>query len=68
MMPTIERSTQPQAQQSTSQPQVVTTISNFHVPLGPAAVANISTPRGTLATPLVRPISASQAIPIARSR
>lgn len=66
MLPTIERSTQPQGQQSTSQTQqIVTTIGNFHVPLGPAAVANISAPRGA---PLVRAISTSQTIPISRPR
>ncbi|XP_003427527.1 histone deacetylase complex subunit SAP130 isoform X2 [Nasonia vitripennis] len=68
MLSTIERQGQTQVQQGTQQTQqIVTSIpSTYHVPRGPAAVANISTPRATVATPLVRAISAGQPIPISR--
>ncbi|KAL7298492.1 hypothetical protein TKK_0008272 [Trichogramma kaykai] len=61
----VERQAQTQLQQGgqTTQ-QIVTSIpSTFHVPRGPAAVANISTPRATVATPLrtlSQPISISR--------
>ncbi|XP_011306545.1 histone deacetylase complex subunit SAP130-A isoform X2 [Fopius arisanus] len=46
--------------------QVVTTIpATYHVPRGPAAVANISAPRSTVATPIVR-ASGAAVVPIAR--
>ncbi|OXU23211.1 hypothetical protein TSAR_006748 [Trichomalopsis sarcophagae] len=68
MLSAIERQGQTQVQQGTQQTQqIVTSIpSTYHVPRGPAAVANISTPRATVATPLVRAISAGQPIPISR--
>ena len=68
MLSTIERQTQPQVQQTAQQTQqIVTSIpSTYHVPRGPAAVANISTPRATVATPLVRAISTGP-IPISRT-
>jgi hypothetical protein len=69
MLSTIERqTTQPQIQQTTQQTQqIVTSIpSTYHVPRGPAAVANISTPRATVATPLVRAINTGQPIPLSR--
>ncbi|XP_058789930.1 histone deacetylase complex subunit SAP130-like isoform X2 [Phymastichus coffea] len=58
MISSIER--QPQVQQTSQQSNVPST---YHVPRGPAAVANISTPRATVATPL-RAIS--QPIPVSR--
>ena len=52
----IERQGQTQTGQGTQ--QIVTSIpSTYHVPRGPAAVANISTPRATIATPLVKAVS-----------
>lgn len=52
---------QGQAQPGQQTQQIVTNIpSTYHVPRGPAAVANISAPRATIATPLVK--AASQTI------
>lgn len=57
----VERQSQSQEQQ-----QVVTSIpATYHVPRGPAAVANISSPRATVATPIVRS-TAGQTVPISR--
>ncbi|XP_015604837.1 histone deacetylase complex subunit SAP130-A isoform X2 [Cephus cinctus] len=67
MLSTVERQSQSQGQQQGQQSQqIVTTIpATYHVPRGPAAVANISAPRSTVATPIVR-ASTGQSIPIAR--
>ncbi|XP_033216137.1 histone deacetylase complex subunit SAP130-A [Belonocnema kinseyi] len=62
MISNVERQPQPQSQEVQ---QVVTSIpATYHVPRGPAAVASISTPRATIATPIVR--STGQAVPISR--
>lgn len=67
MLSTMERQTQPQAQQLLQQAQQVTNIpATYHVPRGPAAVANISAPRSTVATPIVR-ANTGQAIPTTRA-
>lgn len=51
MLSTVERQNQPQSQQLTQQVSMPAT---YHVPRGAAAVANISAPRSTVATPIVR--------------
>lgn len=67
MLSTVERQNQPQAQQLLQQTQQVTNMpATYHVPRGPAAVANISAPRSTVATPIVR-ANTGQAIPTTRS-
>ncbi|KAJ8673375.1 hypothetical protein QAD02_004637 [Eretmocerus hayati] len=68
MLSTLERQSQTQTQQSSQQGhQIVTTMpATYHVPRGPAAVASISTPRATVATPLVRAISTVQQMSITR--
>ncbi|XP_017791180.1 PREDICTED: histone deacetylase complex subunit SAP130-A [Habropoda laboriosa] len=54
MLSTVERQNQPQAQQLLQQTQQVTSMpATYHVPRGPAAVANISAPRSTVATPII---------------
>lgn len=53
MLSTVERQNQPQQQQQLTQ-QVTNMPATYHVPRGPAAVANISAPRSTVATPIVR--------------
>lgn len=69
---TVDRQGQPQMQIQSSQPQqttqqVVTTIpATYHVPRGPAAVANISAPRSTVATPIVRASTGPSVVPISR--
>ncbi|KAK9300516.1 hypothetical protein QLX08_006850 [Tetragonisca angustula] len=66
MLSTVERQNQPQAQQLLQQTQQVTNMpATYHVPRGPAAVANISAPRSTVATPIVR-ANTGQAIPTTR--
>lgn len=67
MLSTVDRQSQPQVQQQTQQTQqIVTSIpATYHVPRGPAAVANISAPRSAVATPIVR-ACAGQAVPISR--
>ncbi|XP_043271658.1 histone deacetylase complex subunit SAP130 isoform X2 [Venturia canescens] len=67
MLSTVDRQTQPQVQQQTQQTQqIVTSIpATYHVPRGPAAVANISAPRSTVATPIVRACT-GQVVPISR--
>lgn len=59
----VERQSQPQplAQQTVSMP------ATYHVPRGPAAVANISAPRSTVATPIVR-ANTGQTVPTTRPR
>ncbi|XP_033356488.1 histone deacetylase complex subunit SAP130-A-like isoform X2 [Bombus vosnesenskii] len=67
MLSTVERQNQPQAQQLLQQTQQVTNMpATYHVPRGPAAVANISAPRSTVATPIVR-ANTGQTIPTTRS-
>ena len=66
MLSTVERQNQSQAQQLLQQTQQVTNMpATYHVPRGPAAVANISAPRSTVATPIVR-ANTGQAIPTTR--
>ncbi|OAD57245.1 hypothetical protein WN48_02046 [Eufriesea mexicana] len=66
MLSTVERQSQPQAQQLLQQTQQVTNMpATYHVPRGPAAVANISAPRSTVATPIVR-ANTGQTIPTTR--
>ncbi|XP_057337772.1 mucin-2 [Microplitis mediator] len=71
-MVTVDRQGQPQMQIPSSQPpqttqQVVTSIpATYHVPRGPAAVANISAPRSTVATPIVRASTGQSVVPISR--
>ncbi|XP_034941423.1 histone deacetylase complex subunit SAP130-B [Chelonus insularis] len=70
ILSTVDRQVQPQVQvQSSSQTtqQVVTTIPTYHVPRGPAAVANISAPRSTVATPIVRASTGQSVVPISRA-
>ncbi|KAL6263962.1 hypothetical protein P5V15_004043 [Pogonomyrmex californicus] len=57
------RPNQPQAQQLTQ--QTVSMPATYHVPRGPAAVANISAPRSTVATPIVR-VNTGQPVPTTR--
>ncbi|XP_076238834.1 uncharacterized protein LOC143181963 [Calliopsis andreniformis] len=55
-----------QAQQILQQAQQVTNMpATYHVPRGPAAVANISAPRSTVATPIVR-ANTGQTVPTTR--
>lgn len=64
MISNVERQSNQSASQE--QQQVVTSIpATYHVPRGPAAVANISSPRATVATPIVRS-TAGQTVPISR--
>lgn len=66
MLSTVERQNQPQAQQLLQQTQQVSNMpATYHVPRGPAAVANISAPRSTVATPIVR-ANTGQTIPTTR--
>ncbi|XP_076635623.1 uncharacterized protein LOC143348844 isoform X3 [Colletes latitarsis] len=66
MLSTVERQNQPQAQQLLQQTQQVTSMpATYHVPRGPAAVANISAPRSTVATPIVR-ANTGQTVPTTR--
>lgn len=69
MLNTVERQSQPQSQVQTQMAQqVVTTIpATYHVPRGPAAVANISAPRSTVATPIVRASAVQPVVPISRT-
>lgn len=62
MLSTVERQNQSQSQQLTQ----VSMPATYHVPRGPAAVANISAPRSTVATPIVR-ANTGQTVPITRS-
>ncbi|XP_051174403.1 histone deacetylase complex subunit SAP130-A [Leptopilina boulardi] len=64
MISNVERQSQPPIQEQ--QQQIVTSIpATYHVPRGPAAVANISSPRATVATPIVRSTT-GQTVPISR--
>ncbi|XP_043664949.1 histone deacetylase complex subunit SAP130 [Vespula pensylvanica] len=66
MLSTVERQNQ-QAQQLPQQSQQITNMpATYHVPRGPAAVANISAPRSTVATPIVR-ANAGQTVPTTRA-
>ncbi|KAK0091527.1 hypothetical protein PV326_003076 [Microctonus aethiopoides] len=69
MLNTVERQSQPQSQvQAQVAQQVVTTIpATYHVPRGPAAVANISAPRSTVATPIVKASGGQPVVPISRT-
>lgn len=62
MLSTVERQNQSQTQQLTQ----VNMPATYHVPRGPAAVANISAPRSTVATPIVR-ANTGQTVPTTRS-
>ncbi|XP_012257247.1 histone deacetylase complex subunit SAP130 isoform X2 [Athalia rosae] len=63
MLSTVDRQRE-QPQQSS---QIVSNLpATYHVPRGPAAVANISAPRSTVATPIVR-ASTGQPVPISRT-
>lgn len=56
-----------QREQPQQTSQIVSSIpATYHVPRGPAAVANISAPRSTVATPIVR-ASIGQPVPISRT-
>ncbi|XP_063991632.1 histone deacetylase complex subunit SAP130-A isoform X2 [Diachasmimorpha longicaudata] len=69
MLSTVERQNPSPGQNQAVQgvQQVVTTIpATYHVPRGPAAVANISAPRSTVATPIVRASGGAAVVPIAR--
>ncbi|XP_043503134.1 histone deacetylase complex subunit SAP130 isoform X2 [Polistes fuscatus] len=67
MLNAVERQNQQQAQQLTQQSQQITSIpATYHVPRGPAAVANIAAPRSTVATPIVR-ANTGQAVPTTRA-
>ncbi|XP_012228970.1 histone deacetylase complex subunit SAP130 isoform X2 [Linepithema humile] len=59
----VERQSQPQSQQLAQ--QTVSMPATYHVPRGPAAVANISAPRSTVATPMVR-ANTGQTVPTTR--
>ncbi|XP_018313784.1 histone deacetylase complex subunit SAP130-A isoform X4 [Mycetomoellerius zeteki] len=61
MLSTVERQIPPQTQL----PHPVTIPATYHVPRGPAAVANISAPRSTVATPIVR-TNIGQIVPATR--
>ncbi|XP_053972345.1 histone deacetylase complex subunit SAP130 [Hylaeus volcanicus] len=66
MLSTVERQNQPQTQQLLQQTQQVTSMpATYHVPRGAAAVANISAPRSTVATPIVR-ANTGQTVPTTR--
>ncbi|XP_076282500.1 uncharacterized protein LOC143209991 isoform X1 [Lasioglossum baleicum] len=66
MLSTVERQNPPPAQQLLQQTQQVTSMpATYHVPRGPAAVANISAPRSTVATPIVR-ANTGQTVPTTR--
>ncbi|XP_018352917.1 PREDICTED: histone deacetylase complex subunit SAP130-A isoform X3 [Trachymyrmex septentrionalis] len=60
MLSTVERQIPSQTQLSHQ-----VTIPTYHVPRGPAAVANISAPRSTVATPIVR-TNVGQIVPATR--
>ncbi|XP_012275254.1 histone deacetylase complex subunit SAP130 isoform X2 [Orussus abietinus] len=62
---TLERQGQVQVSQQSQQNQQVSIPSTYHVPRGPAAVANISAPRSTVATPIVK-ASGGQSISASR--
>lgn len=67
---TVERQPQhqPSGQQSQPTQQIITNIpATFHVPRGPAAVANIAAPRSAVATPIGR-ASIVQPGPIVRPK
>lgn len=67
MLNAVERQNQQQAQQLTQQSQQITSMpATYHVPRGPAAVANIAAPRSTVATPIVR-ANTGQAVPTTRA-
>lgn len=67
MLSTVERQNQQQGQQLPQQSQQITSMpATYHVPRGPAAVANISAPRSTVATPIVR-ANAGQTVPTTRA-
>lgn len=61
---TVDRQNQPQTQPLT---QAVSMPATYHVPRGAAAVANISAPRSTVATPIVR-ANTGQTVPTTRPR
>jgi len=61
MLSTVERQIPPQTQL----PHPVSIPATYHVPRGPAAVANISAPRSTVATPIVR-TNIGQIVPATR--
>ncbi|XP_029161922.1 histone deacetylase complex subunit SAP130-A isoform X2 [Nylanderia fulva] len=63
MLNTVDRQNQPQTQPMTQ--QTVNMPATYHVPRGPAAVANISAPRSTVATPIVR-ANTGQTVPTTR--
>ncbi|XP_011882331.1 PREDICTED: histone deacetylase complex subunit SAP130-like isoform X2 [Vollenhovia emeryi] len=60
MLSTVERQNPPQ-----TSPHPVSMPATYHVPRGPAAVANISAPRSTVATPIVR-TNTGQIVPTTR--
>lgn len=62
MLNTVERQNQPSSQLT----QQVNMPATYHVPRGPAAVANISAPRSTVATPIVR-ANTGQTVPTTRA-
>lgn len=67
MLSTVERQNQQQGQQLPQQSQQITNMpATYHVPRGPAAVANISAPRSTVATPIVR-ANTGQTVPTTRA-
>lgn len=67
MLSTVERQNQQQGQQLPQQSQQITSMpATYHVPRGPAAVANISAPRSTVATPIVR-ANTGQTVPTTRA-
>ncbi|XP_025991059.1 histone deacetylase complex subunit SAP130-A isoform X2 [Solenopsis invicta] len=67
ILSTVERQIPPQTTQLSSNTIVhpVSMPATYHVPRGPAAVANISAPRSTVATPIVR-TNAGQIVPTTR--
>ncbi|XP_077257851.1 uncharacterized protein LOC143894993 isoform X2 [Temnothorax americanus] len=62
MLTTVERQNPPQAQMSSHPVGMPAT---YHVPRGPAAVANIAAPRSTVATPIIR-TNTGQIVPTTR--
>lgn len=67
MLSNVERQNQPQAQAQVAQQIATTMPATYHVPRGPAAVANISAPRSTVATPIVRASGGQSVVPISRT-
>lgn len=65
MLSTVDRQNPPQTQQLPQTQQVTNMPATYHVPRGPAAVANISAPRSTVATPIVR-ANTGQTVPTTR--